>query len=746
MKSIRASATMLLAAVTVLSAGVARGVEDRTITKVVKLLEGMLEKSHADGDVERELFAKHKCYCDQNEEEKNARVEELTTSIGMLESKVEELKGSNGVLSSQCAQLEADMAANEAARDEAATLRKKEKEDFDAEELDLTAAIGQLKDAIHILAEVGADQTLGNAAADHTKFMASYPSPAGAQLLKVRSSMKQALLAAGSFLAPAQRTKLQAFLQEPFTGTYTTQSAEIIGILKQMRDTFTSNLESARSVEAAALAAHEKFMNTKVAEHGIMRAAFGSKQGKLGSNDDALATKKQELTEANAGRDGAEGFLRDLADMCAAKTKDYEVRKMLRANEEVAISKAIAILNSDQAFQSFGAVAATSTGTTGFLQLRSIQRHEAPELLAQELLSHCAERSGRVRHVLALLRVGNPFDSVLMEIKKMVKLIDDEAALDKQHLDWCKSERAEKNSYVEAKASEILNTNGRIGTLVHSIENPEDGLKKLIADTEKAIEENTKHQTDITAMRKADNDAYNKNVVDIAEATNLLTQAVTVLKAYYSTMKAREAESLGSALLQAHKQTPPVTWSEGYTGQSSTGNDVIAMVEFILQETKKEESAAHKTEADSQAAFELTMKDLTAEMAGLQKTLVDLEKDLSEKELSLGQEREALSAAESEKTMTEKYLVSIKPGCDFITFHYEMREKSRAEEKTALNKATELLKETPVYKTAVAEADLASLGTCQQRCLDREHVECKACLAGVTVPGYCAGHPTTVGC
>lgn len=30
--------------------------------------------------------------------------------------------------------------------------------------------------------------------------------------------------------------------------------------------------------------------------------------------------------------------------------------------------------------------------------------------------------------------------------------------------------------------------------------------------------------------------------------------------------------------------------------------------------------------------------------------------------------------------------------------------------------------------------------------MGKEHVECKACLAEVEVPGYCAGHPGTQGC
>ena len=43
---------------------------------------------------------------------------------------------------------------------------------------------------------------------------------------------------------------------------------------------------------------------------------------------------------------------------------------MVRANEEAAVAQAILILNSDAAFESFGATAAETSGNTGFILLR----------------------------------------------------------------------------------------------------------------------------------------------------------------------------------------------------------------------------------------------------------------------------------------------------------------------------------------------------------------------------------------
>lgn len=75
--------------------------------------------------------------------------------------------------------------------------------------------------------------------------------------------------------------------------------------------------------------------------------------------------------------------------ICEKKTKEYNHRNEMRANEDAAITEAIAILNKDASFHAFQKVAATSTGATGFLQVSSVA--DAPRRkAAEEILLHAA--------------------------------------------------------------------------------------------------------------------------------------------------------------------------------------------------------------------------------------------------------------------------------------------------------------------------------------------------------------------
>jgi len=725
---------------------------DRTITQVVKLLQNMLDKSKEDGDSERELFGKHKCYCDENEAAKKQEIADLSQEIGVLESDIEGLQADTAVLSTEVAQLDANMKKNVQDRQEATSLRSKENTDFLALEADLTDAISRMDDAIKVLSDIGADQSLGQAAADHQKFMANYQP---ATLLNLRKTVKQALVAASAVVSKKQSAAVEAFLQAPFTGTYTAQSGEVVGILKDMHDTFSSNLDDARAQEKAAVAAHNKYMDAMVQAHADMDTSYQSKQGSLSTNDGNLATKRGQLADAEKQKVDAETFLAELIQICTAKAKDYDDRVALRANEEAAIAEAISILNSDAAFEVFGTVTATKSGRVAFFQTRSVQRHrqaargQEPERQeAQALLRKAAGKRHSVLlgRIVGMLQANNPFTVVLAEIDKMIDLLSAEEKADDDQLAWCNSERQTNNDNLAKKKTQINNLNGQIAALIKAIEAPGTGLKAMIQSDEDSLEANIKNQGTETKDRTADNLAYQKDVENLVEAQALLTKALEVLKAYYSKILGNGA-FLAISRADPPKPAPPSTWDGTYKGQSGQGSSAISMLEFILQNTGKEEDAAHEAEKTAQHAYEDSMQLLKDGEATLESNLAQLRKSLAEKEEELLGKQKDLKATTDEKEAIEAYLEQIKPGCDFITTNIGDRKANRVIEEEALQNAKTLLKGTPAYQQAAASAHEESLGECLPKCQgDEAHAKCKACLAKVTVPAYCAGHAGTPGC
>eukprot|EP00403_Amphidinium_massartii_P037075 CAMPEP_0178446214 /NCGR_PEP_ID=MMETSP0689_2-20121128/40666_1 /TAXON_ID=160604 /ORGANISM="Amphidinium massartii, Strain CS-259" /LENGTH=751 /DNA_ID=CAMNT_0020070987 /DNA_START=64 /DNA_END=2316 /DNA_ORIENTATION=+ len=719
--------------------------EPRTITKVVKMLQGLLETSQAEGETERTLYGKFKCYCDQNKEEKTAAIQDAAKQLEMLASAIEELKAANAAASQEAAKFKAAMEANLAAQKEMMEIDADAKKEYADLEADLTAAIDQMVEAIKVLTEVGADQTL-QSGEDHRKFMAGYGQTTS--LVRLQSQVTKALSAASAFIPEEKKHAVDAFLQAPFTGTYTAQSGQVVGILKQMRDTFSMNLDAAEAAETKRLQVFAEAMAAKKKAYKSSSDAYDAKQAELSANDGDLSAKKEQYATLEAQKQSDEDFLAQLVPMCDTKAKEYEERKTLRASEEAAIAEAISILNSDAAFATFGKVSATKTGATegpaDFLQLRSIRAHQpeprqaAIRAKAVTVLEQVSSlQTLKVNKIASLLRAGNPFNVVLSEIDKMLAVITKEGENDVASKEWCAKEQGRVSSELQGKEGDISDLTDEIGKLEDIIQRPVTGLLEQIAKGETDLQQNRKNQQSETEQRKEANAAYQKDVKELQKAEDLLQRAIQVLDTYYQKIRAQE-----EALLQTRESpAPPQTWEGSYKGAADgEGSKALEMLQYILSETQKEESEAHKDEKEAQQAFEDMMSGLTSQEASLQESLATLKQTLADRQKELLETKQDLKETEADAAAMRAYLAQIEPGCTFIQTNFADREAFRAKESAALENAKDLIKGTPAYVAAEASAHAKSLGSCLSVCGDEEMVQCKACLADVSVPAYCAAN------
>merc|ERR1719207_22762 len=119
----------------------------------------------------------------------------------------------------------------------------------------------------------------------------------------------------------------------------------------------------------------------------------------------------------------------------------------------------------------------------------------------------------------------------------------------------------------------------------------------------------------------------------------------------------------GYEFVQLHKEDPEEPESFGnYEGQSSKGGDAIQMLEFILDETKKEETEAHSDEETAQHDYEDSMTDLKSEEADLEETLATLHETLAAKEEELFQKKEEHKATTEEKGLVQSCKSHLKIG------------------------------------------------------------------------------------
>merc|ERR1719463_962245 len=143
---------------------------------------------------------------------------------------------------------------------------------------------------------------------------------------KLDDNLKEALRSATVFLNDKQRSMVSSFLQAPFTGNYNAQSGEIVGVLKNMNDTFTANLANARQVESKAIADYTAMMKVLEEEYNDMSALFEKRKKEIGETAELISTTSSEMNTAKERLADDESFLASLTSRCAKKKAEFEKR------------------------------------------------------------------------------------------------------------------------------------------------------------------------------------------------------------------------------------------------------------------------------------------------------------------------------------------------------------------------------------------------------------------------------------
>merc|ERR1712048_1102875 len=133
-------------------------------------------------------------------------------------------------------------------------LRQKENEEFAAETAELKQAIAALQKAVQVL-------SAGTASAASASFVQQKANSIHA----VQAVLQN--LPTRSRAPKSEHLALLAKYSEQNGGRYAPQSLTVQGILRDMYETFTSDLETATNEEATANRQFEDFMAVKAAEH-----------------------------------------------------------------------------------------------------------------------------------------------------------------------------------------------------------------------------------------------------------------------------------------------------------------------------------------------------------------------------------------------------------------------------------------------------------------------------------------------
>jgi len=644
--------------------------KNRPVSKVITLLKDMLKQLEKEAEEDEEIYDQLACWCETNDKEKTKAIADAEAKIEDLTTKIEELTASSARLNTEIKNLEKEVAENQEALDSATAIRQKELAEFNAEEKDALQAISALKSAITVLSKHH-DSALLQIPKSHIQGIAS----------TIQYQMSKHASVLQGVLTHTERKTIAAFIQSPedyfdasptFKQSYAPQSGEIFGILKQMKESFETNLSDSQKEEMANQKAYEDLKAAKTEEIKAGQDQIDAKTQELASTDEKLAESKESLEDTKASLSADEEFLMMLKEKCSTTDAEWEERQKTRQLEMEACSKALAVLSSDDAHDLF-----TKTFNPAFVQTEARSERRSK---AAAVLSSVAKKlnSPRLSAIAAKVRL-DAFTKVKKAIDDMVAQLLKEKADEIKHKDFCVEEFNTNQLQTEKKDREKED-------LIALIEDLELTIKTLTSEIETLKSEVAEMQVQMKRAgedREKQNKEFQQTVADQRASQKLLTAALNILKGFYEKK---------AALLQKQEPAgpPPPPGFKEYKKNAAAGG-VMGMIQQIINDAKAMEAEAIRAEEDAQKAYEDFVKETNASIETKTKEIINKSEEKAKAETDLTQANEDKEAVLLELEQLSNYNAELHQSCDFVMKNFEIRQTARDEEIEALKQAKAIL-------------------------------------------------------
>merc|ERR1719281_2219441 len=269
------------------------------VEKVVELIEELKAKIEADGASEQKIYDKYACWCETTTQRKADSIDEGKAIIGRTTTYILVRKGTIATRATEISELEAEIAKNNKAMETLTSIREKENSDYQQEKAFTETALSSLHAAIEVLsgAGTGGDMGLLRVASDVRSAVLGSRQVAG--LTKEQSKVLKRFLEDPNQFAPKA-----ALVQDPVDyydqkaqakASYSPQSATIVGILKDMYDTFSADLEKSNQEESNMQLAFESEIEEKTKQNKQFTEMVTEKEAQKAEKGTMLSENEEKL-------------------------------------------------------------------------------------------------------------------------------------------------------------------------------------------------------------------------------------------------------------------------------------------------------------------------------------------------------------------------------------------------------------------------------------------------------------------
>lgn len=626
------------------------------LSKVLEMLNGMLVKGQKEVQDEKTRFAKFDQFCRDTSRDKAHSIKTGANLIIAKTAAIEQDSASVKKLSGEILELQTDIGYLKNDQKVSRRMRNKENADYQATHQDYSESIDALTRAIATLKKQNYDRK-----------------QAAEALLEVSSLQR---------LSASDRNRLAVFVKDPpQANAYEFQSGGVVGMLEELKTKFEGERETLTKEEMNEKHAFEKAnqaltneLNTKTEEKESKESRKNEASTRASENN-----RERETVQANKSED--EKYKSDLDAECKTKRVEFAARSKTRADELVALQKAIEILSSD-GVSGNAAKHLPKLTQMSFLQRSSIRRSSSVNKRVFDFLQSAGKRLGSSALALAAVRAQDgPFDKVTKMIQDLILKLKNEAHDETQKNAFCNKEVAENKKTREQhteQAESLMAKSEQLSSRKAKLADRRAQLSDEIAELNAAVSEAVSMRSDEAAANK-------QAIADAQAGQEGVASAIQVLKDFYA------GAATSTALLQGAVDDLPESWDTPYTGMQSESGGVLGMLEVLESDFARLEA---ETKADEDAAVRehrTFLDESEKDKAVKQTNLANTERELQRAESGLHATNKDLDDTNASLKAAQDVYEKLKPQCLETGLSYEERVQKRREEVESLKEALKIL-------------------------------------------------------
>jgi len=452
---------------------------------------------------------------------------------------------------------------------------------------------------------------------------------------------------------------------------------ELIGMLKQMKETMETDLEEATATEKGLAKEYDEMKFLKLEEIAACENQIVRKRDDHAHVCEEIGLAKAEIRQQSKVLKETREALASVEKSCMEAKKSYDQRQEARGLERQSVAEALEALSTEDTSNAFS----------------FLQESESSDQAGQ-LTQFLSERLGEARRAelataMAALTQADSFTKLKETIDNMTDDMKLQQETDNKKRDWCKQELFENGRDTEKAAHDQSSEEVKASQIKTDSEDTEGKINETAVKKEELGKELQQASLD----RKKEHETFLRTIQDQEMTVRALKKAKAKLSVVYE-QNGEASASRGATLVQIEEDPVPGAtdaWGRPIKTKSyaknGMGGSIMTLLQSLMDEANELITDASSSENEAQAAYGELVAQTKRNVEAFEDEMTEQSVVLARAKKRLRRTNNNIKSLVGDQQDLTNQKSNLKSECDFLLKNFDKIKQARKEEMEALSQA-----------------------------------------------------------